>query len=250
MYDVVFEPDAGMLRAARAVALQLEMARRLGGEQTRIIDQSPVERIELDHERPVVFTVNARIVAERLIVSAGAWVKRLLPALPVALRSTRQQVLYLRPPEVSPFQIGRFPVFIFKGAGALDSFYGMPDFQGATVKVARHGGPDVDPDIDDRRIGEDYQEIVRAFLRDHVPDLADAPIVSTEVCLYTVAPDEQFQVDFLPGRRDVIVASPCSGHGFKFSCLIGGVLADLAIAGKTDLPVEHWKIAAGLDRTD
>ncbi len=50
----------------------------------------------------------------------------------------------------------------------------------------------------------------------------------TEVCLYTVAPDDQFLVDFLPGRSDVIVASPCSGHGFKFSCLIGRVLADLA----------------------
>jgi sarcosine oxidase len=246
MYDVVFEPDAGMLRAARAVELQLEMARLRGRGQTRVIEESPVVRIELDHKRPVVVTHHARIVAERLIVAAGAWVKRLLPVLPVALRPTRQQVLYLRPPEVSPFSVGRFPVFIFKGAGALDSFYGMPDFQGAAVKVARHGGPDIDPDLNDRRIGDDYTETVRAFLRAHIPVLADAPIVSTEICLYTVAPDEQFQVDFLPGRPDVIVASPCSGHGFKFSCLIGGVLADLAIAGKTDLPVEFWKIAGGL----
>jgi sarcosine oxidase len=250
MYDVVFEPDAGMLLAARAVALQLEMARRLGREQTRVMDQSPVVRIELDQKRPVVVTPHARIVTERLIVAAGAWVKRLLPVLPVPLRPTRQQVLYLRSPEGSPFGIGRFPVFIFKGAGALESYYGMPDFLGAKVKVARHGGPDVDPDIDDRRVGDEYQETVRAFLRDHIPVLAAAPVVSTEVCLYTVAPDEQFQVDFLPGRTDVIVASPCSGHGFKFSCLIGGILADLAIAGKTDLPVEHWKIAGGLGQTE
>ena len=246
-YDVVFEPDAGMLRAARAVALQLEMARRLGGEQTRIIEQSPVVRIELDQKRPVVVTQHARVVAERLIVAAGAWVTRLLPVLPVALRPTRQQVLYVRPPDVPPFRHRPFSGFHLQGSGALEAFYGMPDFQGATVKVARHGGPDVDPDIDDRRIGEDYHETVRAFLRDHIPVLADAPIVSTEVCLYTVAPDEHFQVDFLPGRPDVIVASPCSGHGFKFSCLIGGVLADLAIAGKTDLPIEHWKIAGGRD---
>ena len=70
------------------------------------------------------------------------------------------------------------------------------------------------------------------------------PIDLTETCLYTVAPDEHFVVDFLPGRSDVIVASPCSGHGFKFSCLIGRVLADLATDGATDLPIDAWKLAA------
>jgi sarcosine oxidase len=242
-YDVVFEPDAGMLRAARAVALQVEMAQALGGGRTRVIDESPVLRIDLDHDRPVVVTRDARIVAERLIVSAGAWVKRLLPSLRVNLRPTRQQVLYLRPGDPSAFCVGRFPAFIFKGALAGESFYGMPDLQALTVKVARHDGPECDPDNDDRRIEDDYIQTVRAFLRDHIPALADAPIGFTEVCLYTVAPEEQFQVDFLPGRADVIVASPCSGHGFKFSCLIGGVLADLALSGKTELPVHIWKFA-------
>ena len=82
-------------------------------------------------------------------------------------------------------------------------------------------------------------------MRDHIPALADAPIGFTEVCLYTVAPDEQFQVDFLPGRPDVIVASPCSGHGFKFSCLIGRVLADLAADGSTELAIDAWRIRPG-----
>ncbi len=76
-----------------------------------------------------------------------------------------------------------------------------------------------------------YREIVRGFLRNHIPALAGAPIDPAETCLYTVAPDEHFLVDFLPGRSDVIVASPCSGHGFKFSCLIGKVLADMATGG-------------------
>ena len=75
-------------------------------------------------------------------------------------------------------------------------------------------------------------------MRDHLPLLADADIGFTEVCLYTVAPGDQFQVDFLPGRSDVIVASPCSGHGFEFWCLIGSVLADLALAGRTELAIE------------
>ena len=86
----------------------------------------------------------------------------------------------------------------------------------------------------DPSISADYIETVRSFLRNHIPILADAAISTTEVCLYTSAPGDRFLVDFLPGRPDVIVASPCSGHGFKFSCLIGRILADLAVTGATD----------------
>lgn len=246
--DVVFEPDAGLLAASRAVALQVELARRLGGGRTRVLEGTPVRRVDLDGERPAVVTDEHRIVAGRLIVAAGAWVARLIPNLPVPVRVTRQQVLYFRPADPSPFQIGRFPVFISKGASEEDAFYGMPDFLGLGVKTARHGGPAVDPDVNSPVIGEAYRSEIRQFLRGHIPALADAAIGLTEVCLYTVAPDEEFHVDFLPVRRDVLVASPCSGHGFKFSCLIGRVLADLATTGATELPVDHWRLGAGNPR--
>jgi sarcosine oxidase len=239
--DVVFEPDAGMLSAARAVALEVELARFLGGDKTRVLEETPVRRIDLEGSRPVVETDNERIACERLIVSAGAWVARLLPGLSFSARVTGQQVLYLRPQEPDPFRIGRFPVFIYKGATEEDAFYGMPEYQGLGVKVARHGGPKVNPDIPDRNVGPEYIAIVRRFLHGHIPALAGAEIGSTETCLYTVAPGEQFHVDFLPGRRDVVVASACSGHGFKFSCLIGRILADLAVAGGTELAIETWQ---------
>jgi sarcosine oxidase len=240
-YDVVFEPDAGMLAAARAVALMVLMARRHGGERMQALAQTPVRRIDLDGDRPVVVTDQARIRADRLIVSSGAWVKQVLPDLAVPLRMTRQQVLYVEPDEPLPFRIGRFPVFIFKGATEADSFYGMPMFLNSGVKVARHGGPDVDPDNVDRTPCETSIATVRRFLKGHLPELSQAPISHTEVCLYTVAPGDQFHVDFVPGRTDVLVASPCSGHGFKFSCLIGQILSDLVTAGKTDVPIENWK---------
>jgi sarcosine oxidase len=241
-YDVVFEPDAGLIKAARAVALAVELAQRKGGARTRVLPQTAVKRIDLEGTRPLVMTDSAAITAERLIVAAGAWVKRLLPQLAVPLKATLQQVLYLRADDPAPFRLGRFPVFIFKGEGDLEAFYGMPEFLGLGVKVARHGGPEFDPDEHDRSITADYIALVRRFLDQHLPALAQAPIDYLETCLYTVAPDEQFQLDFLPGRPDVIVASPCSGHGFKFSCLIGRILADLATAGVTDLPIGSWKL--------
>jgi sarcosine oxidase len=240
-HDVVFEPDAGMLAAARAVALQVALARSHGGDRTWVLAETPVRRIELDGPRPVVLTDDLAITTERLIVTAGAWVNRLLPELPVPLKVTHQQVLYFRPHDLAPFEVGRFPVFIFKGAGSLDAFYGMPGLQGLGVKVARHGGPEIDPDLEDRGVSGDYRTVVRDFLSDHLPALARAPIEHSEVCLYTMELEERFLVDFLPGRSDVVVASPCSGHGFKFSCLIGRVLADLATRGETKISIDAWR---------
>lgn len=241
-YDVVFEPDAGMLTAGRAVAAQVEMARRFGGEQTVVWDNCPVRSIDVEADRPTVVTDVARIVAERLVVTAGAWTGRLIPALADRLRPTHQQVLYFRPEPLEPFDIGRLPVFIYKGAGSdHDAFYGMPGILGTGVKVARHGGPDIDPD-GERAVDESYAEVVRGFLRGHMPALAEAPIDRSEVCLYTMSPDENFVVGELEGRPDLLVASPCSGHGFKFSCLVGRVLADLAVDGSTAIDIEPWRL--------
>jgi len=240
--DVIFEPDAGMLSAARAVALQTALARTIGGNRTQVLENRPVRRIDLDGERPTLVLDDGRIIAERLIVSAGAWTARLLPKLPFPLQPTRQQVLYFRPQDAISVSPGRFPVFISKGTAPLDDFYGMPSYLGCGVKVARHGGPDTDPDVEDREVGEEYRAVVRRFLKAYLPALADAAVDRTEVCLYTVAPDEQFRVGALPGRPDVFLASPCSGHGFKFSCLIGSVLADFATQGTTNLAVSLWQL--------
>jgi sarcosine oxidase len=244
-YNAVFEPDAGMLSAARAVSLMVQLARHHGGDRTQVLEQTPVRRIDLDGDRPIVVTDQARIQADRLIISAGAWLKQLLPVLSLPLDVTRQQVLYVRPNDMKPFSLGRFPVFIYKGVADADAFYGMPSFLASGVKVARHGGPVVDPDNVDRAASELAIATVRKFLANHIPKLANAAVSRLEVCLYTVANGDQFQVDFLPGRPNVLLASPCSGHGFKFSCLIGRVLADLATSGETALPVDAWKLMSG-----
>jgi sarcosine oxidase len=242
--DAVFEPDAGMLAAARIVRTQVALAREFGGQKTRVVENCRVQRIDLEADRPTLVTDGGPIVADRLVVTAGTWTSKLFPDWPVPLRPTRQQVLYFRAADPAPFRPGRFPVFIFKGRDELDAFYGMPEFDGLGVKVARHGGPETDPDRPELDVGEDYREGVRDFLRGCLPALAEAPIDLTEVCLYNVAPDEQFQVGSPAGRADVVVASPCSGHGFKFACLVGRVLADLASHGFTDIDIDPWRVGA------
>ena len=99
-------------------ALQVELARSHGGEKTQVLDDTPVRRIDLDGPRPVIVTDALEIVAERLIVSAGAWVKRLLPELPLPLQVTRQQVLYFRPADPAPFADRPVPRLHLQGSRA------------------------------------------------------------------------------------------------------------------------------------
>jgi len=57
------------------------------------------------------------------------------------------------------------------------------------------------------------------------------------LCMYTMTPDEHFVVDRHPDRPGVVFAAGLSGHGFKFTSVLGQALADLALDGKTDLPI-------------
>jgi len=239
--EALFEPDAGMLSAARAVEVQVDLARQIGGEMTRVLADSPVRRIDLDADRPTLLTDRHRIVADRLIVTAGAWTGQLLPSLPIPLRPTLQKVFYFRPADAGHSSIGRLPVFIFHGEGRWNEFYGMPPHLGRGIKVARHGGPDVDPDAVDRTVGDEDRRVVRRFLASCLPGLADAPIDREETCLYTMTPDSGFRIVGMAARPEVLVASPCSGHGFKFSCLIGRILADLSQTGQTPVAVDFWR---------
>ncbi|HEU5119284.1 MAG TPA: N-methyl-L-tryptophan oxidase [Isosphaeraceae bacterium] len=242
-YDVVFEPDAGLLYASRALALQVDLVRRSPG--TEILENTPVRGLDLGGDRPTMILDDVAICAERLIIAAGPWVSTLLPELMESLRPTRQQVLYLQPSRPLPFSIGAFPVFICMGPNPDDAFYGLPGFLSGGLKVARHGGPETDVNRLDRGVEPESIEEIRQFLRGHVPSLAEAPILRSEICLYTMAAEENFLVGPYRGRPDVLLASPCSGHGFKFSNLVGRALADLACDGSTDPDLAFWTPPTG-----
>jgi sarcosine oxidase len=239
-YDTVYEPDAGMLRAARILELEAQIARERG-PSTVILEETPVLAIDLEASVPTLLTATGTIEAEQLIVTAGAWTSRLFPQLDGQLTPTRQVVSYLCPPNITPYSVGQFPVFIYKGAGDNDAFYGMPAAFGSSVKIARHGGPEVDPDLCSHDVDQNDQEPVQHFVEQFLPGLVGAPIDRTEVCIYTMAPEDHFQVGFAANRSDIIVASPCSGHGFKFSNLIGSILVDLATNGQTEHEIGAWR---------
>jgi len=94
----------------------------------------------------------------------------------------------------------------------------------------------VDPDTIDRVANDDDESVVRGFVRRHMP-LADGRLLDSRVCMYTNTPDENFVLGLDPRDARVVIASPCSGHGFKFSNIVGRICAELALDGQTDFDI-------------
>jgi sarcosine oxidase len=236
-YIAVFQPDGGFLRAEPAVHALLARARAAGAE---LHTGETVRAIEPRGAGVHVVTTRGVIDAGCAVVSAGAWVKALLD-LPVAIRVTRQVLGWFAPRDPALFSKDRFPVFLLQNPDGM--FYGFPDDGTGAVKVAKHHHADetVDPDRCDRVVSAADEAMIRSCLVAHLP-AANGPLVAATTCLYTMTPDGDFILDRMPGHDAVIVASPCSGHGFKFAPVVGEIIADLATIGATTHDISRFAI--------
>jgi sarcosine oxidase len=237
-YVAVFQPDGGFLRAEPAVCALLARARAAGAE---LRTGEAVRAVEPRGAGVRVVTARGMIDAGCAVVTAGPWVKELLPDLPVAIRVTRQVLGWFAPREPALFSKDRFPVFLLQNTDGI--FYGFPDDGTGWVKVAKHHHADetVGPDHCDRIVSAADEAMIRSVLAAHLP-AANGPLAAVTTCLYTMTPDGDFILDRLPGHDAMIVASPCSGHGFKFAPVIGEIIADLATIGVTTHDISRFAI--------
>ncbi len=228
-YAAVFQPDGGYLAVEPSIAAMIGQTKQAGatlrtGETVLAVSpQADGVRIE---------TTGGTILAGTAIVAAGAWLPKLVPNLPVPLRPTRQVQAWFKPDDALLFAPDRFPVFLIESAHG--THYGFPDYGGPGIKIAKHHHADetTDPDIIDRTVSASDEAMIRAAVAAHFPS-ANGAMVAAKTCLYTVVRDHHFIVDRLPGAPKVIVASACSGHGFKFAPVLGEALAQLALDGAT-----------------
>jgi sarcosine oxidase len=182
--------------------------------------------------------------ARRLIVSAGAWAAELIPALAGLAIPERQVLMWSRTLRPERFAVGAFPVFILDVPEGR--FYGFPEYgiPGFKQGLYHHRGERVDPDtwIERRgRVDREDEAVLRACTSRYFPD-ADGPALTLKTCLFTNTPDEHFIIDRLPDAPQVVVVSPCSGHGFKFASVIGEIAADLALEGGTGYDIGMFRI--------
>ena len=234
----VVQPDGGVLAPERAILAQLELAEAAGAELRM---GEAVAAIEPRRGGGRIVTDRDTIDAGGAIIAAGPWVKKLLPDLATPLRVTRQVMAWFEPRDPTLFQPGRFPVFMIESERGIH--YGFP-LDETGVKFAKHHHADetVDPDTCDRSGSADDEALIRPALAECLP-AANGRLVQAKTCLYTMTPDGDFLIDRLPGAPQIVVASPCSGHGFKFAPVIGEILADLATHGATHHDISRFRLA-------
>ena len=233
----VYQPDGGFLLSERCIAAHVRAATDLGAT---IHTNERVDHWETIGDSVAVYTNRSAYTASRLVVTAGPWTSRIVPALGHLLRVERQVVLWVTPRRPQYFQPDKFPVFYLHSDDG--SFYGFPVLGDHGFKIGKyhHLGQLVDPDTVDRVCNEQDEFVLRQAIRRYFPE-ADGRVVSLETCLFTNTSDEHFIIEILPGQPTVSIAAGFSGHGYKFCSVVGEILADLALTGSTQHDISMFK---------
>ncbi len=233
-----FEPEGGFLAAEDGIRAHVETAEQKGAI-FRLNER--VTNWTASTGSVSVETESAAYEAAQLIITAGAWLAAVAAELNIPLKVERQVQLWFMPNDPEPFTAPNLPSFIHSRHDR-PSFYGIPMRQREGVKIARHhAGEITNAETLNRDILPEDEAAVREFIREHVP-LADAPLGDAKVCMYTNTPDNHFIIDRHPKHENVFIAGGFSGHGFKFTPLVGAILADLAIDRATRQPIDFLSI--------
>ena len=224
-----YEKEAGSLFPEGCITAHLEVATRHGAqlrfeeavEDWQVLPSGTIE----------VVTKRERYACEQLILTPGAWAPWLfkIPWLPLEVEP---QVLYWFAPadDAAAFAPDRFPIYIWDLGDGVQ-FYGFPADDRRLVKVAFFRSQMKD------------EQSMRAALAPCIPALASGTLADSVWCKYTLTPDRHFVIGHHPDYPKVVVASPCSGHGYKFASVIGEILADLATSGTTRHPIELFTVS-------
>jgi len=238
-YYAVLEERAGWLRVEDCVLMLQRQARQLGAE---LHEREGVRHWKSDQKKVEVETDRTRYVAASLIITAGPWAGQALPDLQLPLHVMRQVQLWFEPSDKKHYSCPDFPVFIIDSPSG--AFYGLPADAGPGLKLAQHyGAPELpEPGEIQRTFLEDDVRPVRDFLRQYLPEVADAPLNAHSVCIYTLTPDRHFIIDHHPHHLNVALACGFSGHGFKFAPVVGEAMADLVQGKSGNRPLSLFRI--------
>jgi sarcosine oxidase len=218
----VWEPRAGILFPEICVDAHLTLARAHGAV---LHANEPALSWETDGGGVRVTTSKGACHAGQLVLTAGSWIQSLVTDLQLPLAIERQVQFWFEPKLPVEFQPERCPIHIWEHEPGR-FFYGFPDLGGGVKVACHHEGVKTHPDSINREVRPEEIEAMREIVRKFLPG-ADGPLRSAVVCIYSNMPDGHFFIDWHPTHPRVLIASPCSGHGFKFSSVIGEVLANL-----------------------
>ncbi|HUF38244.1 MAG TPA: N-methyl-L-tryptophan oxidase [Anaerolineales bacterium] len=245
--DVIalFQKESGIAPAVKCSAAHLRMARAHGAA---VIKNAPVSGLRSSGPDIEVEAGGARYTCRSLVITAGAWTNDVLAHFGrrLPLEVTQEQVTYYASPNPGDYAPGRFPIWIWMDEPC---FYGFPVYGEAGPKVAQDVGGRVvtaetrtfEPNPDTTRRTED-------FLREVLPGIP-GPQIYTKTCLYTLTPDRDFILDRLPGHPNVFVTVG-AGHAFKFASVLGRILSDLVIDGRSESDINAFRFDRSILQTE
>ena len=235
-----YEPGAGILGPETCVRACLDFAKARGVD---VRFDEPVVRWAASGNGVTVTTPRGRYSAGTLLLSAGPWMLDTLTQVGVPVTAERIVMHWFAPKgSNSAFDAKRCPLALWE-FGPNAAFASFPIEDGEIKTTIHHGGDPTTPDTVRRDVGADEIAAMRKMLQRFLPD-ANGVHRRSAVCLYTNVQGGDFLIDTHPEHRHVILASPCSGFGFKFASAIGELLADLLVTGKTEWDLKPF----GIDR--
>lgn len=230
----LYQAESGLVDPRKAIQTHVALARAHGAtvmDNTRVLRVTPVgDGVEVE-------TTAGTFTASRLVVTSDAWTNQVLEGVGVSypLTVTQEQVTYFATPNLREFAPDRFPIWIWHGE-STGWFYGFPVYGEVATKAGEDvGGDVVTPDTRTFVPNERPHAKLTTWLRKYIPDFI-GPELYTKTCLYTMTPDRNFIIERVPECPQIVVALGAA-HGFKFSCLIGQILSDLAVEGDTRYPI-------------
>jgi sarcosine oxidase len=233
----IYQADSGIAMAARANAAHQRMAREHGAT---LRDRAPVTSVRSVGGEVEVVAGGTAYRCRKLSIAAGPWSNTVLQwlGMELPLEITREQVMYYRSPQLASFAPERFPVWIWMDDPC---FYGFPVFGEQATKLAQDtGGQPVTAETRDFEEDPANRARVESWAKQYLPS-ALGPLLYTKTCLYTLTPDRDFVIDTIPEHPDISIAIG-AGHAFKFASVIGRILSELAIEGKTPSDISPFAL--------
>ncbi|MFC7394062.1 N-methyl-L-tryptophan oxidase [Scopulibacillus cellulosilyticus] len=234
-----FESSSGALLNEECIKAFRQLATK---HKAVLLTNTKVNCIDFCNSGVIVKTADNTYYAEKVIICAGAWTGKILSSFGLPLRPMRKTFGWFETDDIS-YQYPMLPCFYFNFEG--QKYYGFPNINGSGVKVGRNDSErEIDPDLMNQDFGKysNDEGDLRNFLERFLPGAAGKLKIGKS-CMITKTPDKDFILDKHPEFPHVIIAGGFSGHGFKYSSVLGEILSQLIIEGHTSFDISHFAIS-------
>jgi sarcosine oxidase len=236
----VFDPRAGYLDPEACTQAHIDLAKNAGAVarfNERMLSW------DTSGQDVRIVTTGGTYEGEKLVLTTGSWIGSLLGDLHLPLEIERQTVFWFETPAPpTAYASSNFPIYAYEFKPGVIC-YGFPELtKGVKASVMHDGAVVASPEKIDRAVAQPDLNALRAALSGVLPRLAAAGVRSSTTCIFTNTPDHDFVIDFHPRHGNVLISSPCSGHGFKFASAIGELQADLLTRGQSSFDLTPFRL--------